>query len=90
MIKIIVAQRGWVVVGHFERSGNHVILTKGAVIRRWGTTHGLGHIAAHGPTAETVLDPIKLPFECLELTVVGMFACDEAAWAGPLEELMSV
>lgn len=87
MIKIILAQRAWVLVGRFRREGNHVVLTDAAVVRRWGTTSGLGQLAAEGPTPETVLDPVRLPFECLELTTVGMFTCDETVWSSVLEKM---
>jgi len=55
--RIVVLQRGWVVVGEFSRSGDSVVITNASVIRIWGTTHGLGELAASGPTAKTVLDP---------------------------------
>lgn len=55
--RIVVAQRGWVFVGNWSQNGTEVTLTNASVIRRWGTTKGLGQLALDGPTASTVLDP---------------------------------
>ena len=54
-IKIVVLQRGWVVVGRFKRDGNDCTLEDASVIRTWGTTKGLGEIVP-GPTSSTKLD----------------------------------
>lgn len=55
--KICILQRGWVMVGDFQREGNDCTLTNASVIRIWGTTKGLGEIALNGPTSHTKLDP---------------------------------
>lgn len=60
MKKIVILPRGWVVVGDFSLSEDMpgwCILENAAVIRRWGTTKGLGEIATNGPTKDTILDP---------------------------------
>lgn len=57
MVKIVVLQRGWVVVGQWSRDGDDCTLTNASVIRKWGTETGLGQIAQSGPTNRTVLDP---------------------------------
>lgn len=44
-IKIVVLQRGWVVIGRFERNGNDCKLHNAHIIRTWGTTNGLGELA---------------------------------------------
>ena len=54
-IKIVVLQRGWVIVGKWHREGNDCKLTDASVIRTWGTTKGLGEIISK-PTTKTVLD----------------------------------
>ena len=57
MKQIIVVTNGFVLIGEVEPS-NTTYLVKGAsVIRRWGTTKGLGQIALEGPTKDTVFDP---------------------------------
>ncbi len=56
-VSIVVLQRGWVVIGHLSIEGDDVTITGASVIRRWGTTRGLGQIALEGIQPETVLDP---------------------------------
>ena len=81
-VKICVLQRGWVVVGRVSQIGSTVTIDDGAVIRRWGTTRGLGEIANGGPTAETVLDPVPR-VTVHELGVVAMIDCDASKWSRP-------
>lgn len=54
--RIVVLQRGWVVVGRWHRDGDDVTITDAQVIRRWGTSRGLGELV-NGPTSSTTLDP---------------------------------
>ena len=56
-LAILVLQRGWVAIGRhtITSDGTHV-LTASKVIRRWGTSHGLGQLALTGPTSDTRLD----------------------------------
>ena len=56
-IKIVFLQRGNVLVGRLSREGDMCTLSDASVIRRWGTTKGIGEIARGGPTESTVLDP---------------------------------
>lgn len=44
------------VVGRVVDNGDYLEIFDAAVIRRWGTTNGLGEIAMGGPTSDTVLD----------------------------------
>lgn len=53
---IVVADRGFVYVGHVEIDDNFTIITDAKNIRKWGTTKGLGQLAVEGPQDETVLD----------------------------------
>lgn len=55
---IVVADRGFVYVGHLEHDGEWCIITAAQNIRRWGTKRGLGELAKSGPTTDTVLDPV--------------------------------
>ena len=80
-IKIVVLQRGWVMVGRFERDGSECKLHGASVIRNWGTTKGLGEIASGGPTASTKIDPTNGLVEFDYLTVVATIACNPVAWA---------
>lgn len=79
--KIVILQRGWVMVGKFERTGNDCKLHNASVIRSWGTTKGLGEIAGNGPTSSTKLDKCFGLVEFDYLTVVAMIAVNEAKWA---------
>jgi hypothetical protein len=78
--KIVVLQRGWVVVGKFaELSEVEHELTEASVIRYWGTTKGLGELI-HGPTKATKLDACgRVTFH--PMTVVLKLDCEEGAWS---------
>jgi len=79
-IKIVILQRGWVMVGRFERNGSDCKLHNASVIRSWGTTKGLGEIAKGGPTSVTKLDKCYGLVEFDYLTVVAMISCEVSAW----------
>lgn len=55
--RIVVLQRGWVVTGEYAEDGDEAVITNASVIRRWGTTKGLGELAQKGKTKDTILDP---------------------------------
>lgn len=55
-IEIVILDRGWVVVGKVDISGEEVTISSGYVVRYWGTVKGLGEIAEGGPTSKTILD----------------------------------
>ena len=79
-IHIVVLQRGWVVVGDISTHIGTIIKISGAsVIRRWGTTTGLGEIALGGPTDRTILDYAGV-VRCHELGIVFMLDCVEEKW----------
>jgi hypothetical protein len=78
-IRIAILQRGWVMIGRFIRDGEHCFLTGASVIRRWGTTKGLGELAKNGPLAQTQLDPCG-EVEFHELTAVALIRCEEKPW----------
>lgn len=81
-VRIVVLQRGWVVVGYYAEDGDRVTVSNASVIRRWGTTRGLGELVS-GPTSETVLDPVGT-VEAHRLGVVLTVACGAESWAGLL------
>ncbi|MBV6442728.1 MAG: hypothetical protein EPGJADBJ_04450 [Saprospiraceae bacterium] len=54
--EIVVAQRGWVFIGDVSISDNEITIQNAKNIRRWGTTGGLGQLAAEGPQEGTKLD----------------------------------
>ena len=54
--QIVVATAGWVLIGAVEDAPEGIIIHEASVIRRWGTTAGLGELAVKGPTKDTILD----------------------------------
>lgn len=78
-MKIVVLDTSWNVVGELEKDGDDFLLTNGSVIRRWGTTQGLGEIAVKGPLPETILDPLPLT-KFNKDRVVMIIDCDETKW----------
>lgn len=83
-IKIIVLQRGWVIVGRLEKNGSECKVHQASVIRNWGTTKGLGEIAIAGPTSSTKLDKCGGLVEFDYLTVVATISCEESKWLAVL------
>lgn len=80
-VRVVVLQRGWVVVGVYTRDGLNCKLEKASVIRKWGTTKGLGELRG-GPTRDTVLDPCGT-VEFHRLTEVLSMVCDSEKWKLP-------
>lgn len=54
--RIVILQRGWVLVGDLAKVGQEYILSDASVIRVWGTAKGLGELALCGPLGSTKLD----------------------------------
>ena len=79
-IKIVVLQRGWVLIGRFEKESTNCKLHDASVIRSWGTTKGLGELAKSGPQSSTKLDKCNGLVEFDLLTVVLMISVDEEKW----------
>ena len=79
-IKIVILQRGWNMVGRFDRNGSDCKLTNASVIRYWGTTKGLGQIAKDGPTEKTKLDKCHGIVQFDYLTVVATVDCESDKW----------
>ena len=78
-IKIVILPRGWNMVGYFSKDGCNCKLENASVIRRWGTTKGLGELAEKGKLKDTILDPCGT-VEFHELTVIATIACKESVW----------
>ena len=83
-IKIVILQRGWVMVGRFEKEGTECKLHNASVIRVWGTTKGLGQLANEGKQKETILDKCYGLVQFDWLTVVAIIDCKEDIWANEL------
>jgi len=78
-MKICVLERGWVAVGQLERDGDEYILVNGSIIRRWGTSEGLGELAMKGPLPETKLDKVPL-MKFHKNQLIFTLSCDEQKW----------
>lgn len=83
-VKIVILQRGWIMVGRLERDGSDCKLHDASVIRKWGTSKGLGEIAQGGPKSSTTLDKCGGTVEFDYLTVVAAISCEESKWASAL------
>lgn len=83
MIRIVIAQRGWVFVGHVDETAEQLVITNARIVRRWDATAGLGRLAASGPQASTVLDPADT-VRVHPLAVVAQIDVEEAVWAPAL------
>lgn len=72
--KIVVCQRGFVYAGDVERSGDYLVIRNAVNIRRWGTSRGLGELAAKGNQAETKADDCGT-VRVHQLAVVALIDC---------------
>ena len=77
--RIVILDRGWVVVGWVGISGDDVTIEKASVIRVWGTTKGIGEIASGGPTKDTILDSAGV-CRAHKGSVIMYVDCNEAKW----------
>lgn len=79
---IVVLHRGWVVVGEVstDKKTKEVVIRDGAFVRRWGTSSGLGELAAKGPLENTRLDPVS-EVRTHPLGVIMMIPCEEKSWS---------
>ena len=78
-LKIVVLDRGFVVVGNVSFQEDYVVIDQCSCIRKWGTTQGLGEIAFNGPTSQTKLD--KQPRTTVhKLQVVQIIDCEASKW----------
>ena len=84
VVKIVILQRGWVMIGILERSGNDCKLHRASIIRKWGTTKGLGELALEGKKQNTVLDTCGGVVRFDYLTVVATIDCKEDLWKNAL------
>ena len=80
MIRIVILDKGFVSVGVWTEGESWCSLDNAAIVRRWGTTKGLGEIAENGPTSATILDPTprqRFPLH----SIVNTLECDQKKWA---------
>lgn len=78
-LRIVIGDRGWVFVGQYSESDGIAILANASIIRRWGTTKGLGELAEKGPLQNTTLDPC--PSVRISITnIIATIDCVEESW----------
>lgn len=79
MIRIVVLDKSFVSVGVYSQGTDWCSLDNAFVIRRWGTTGGLGQIAQDGPTSSTILD--KTPKQHFPVrSIIKTIECDKEKW----------
>ena len=78
-IKIVILQRGWVVIGRYSEDGEYGVLNDAYVIRRWGTSEGLGELALQGKQSETKIEKTGV-VKFHKLTSVATIDCDFKLW----------
>lgn len=77
--QIVVLNRGWVVIGDYSEKGDECTLSDASVIRKWGTTQGLGELAEKGKLEDTILDACpNVHFH--KMTMVARMDCNESNW----------
>lgn len=77
-IKIVILQRGWVMIGRWSQDGEKCALDDAKVIEHWGTTKGLGELV-NGPTKNTKLSPCG-HVEFHILGVIATISVDDSKW----------
>lgn len=78
--RIVALQRGWVAVGKLTKVNETELLLEDArIIRRWGTTQGLGELAEKGPLPDTKLD-IGGTLRFHPYAVILTYETDAAKW----------
>ncbi len=82
--RIYVMERGWILVGYPSPGEDFLFLNldRCHTIRRWGTTRGLGQLAAEGPQPETILDSEGDGVEIRRTAIYRSIRCNPEAWAG--------
>lgn len=76
---IVILHRGWVVMGDFREDNGWGVLENASVVRRWGTSKGLGELAEKGPQEQTILDPTP-PQRFPLSAVINTIECNAEAW----------
>lgn len=77
--RIAVLDRGFVYVGQCAFDGDVLTITGAQCVRRWGTSAGLGELAAKGPLPNTQLDAtgtVRAPAR----SVIHLIDCNAEAW----------
>lgn len=79
VLEIAILDRGNVIIGYGKRVGDEYHVHDVNVIRRWGTTKGLGQLCIEGPTSDTILDK-AMDWKTHITTVVARLSVDSKKW----------
>ena len=74
--RIVICQRGFVFAGDVYRDGDDIVITDAVNIRKWGTSKGLGQLAAEGNQPNTKCDPAGT-VRVHRLAVIAQLDCME-------------
>ncbi len=89
-VNIYVLNLGWVVVGIEQEShnidNNLLNISNSFVVRRWGTSHGLGELATNGPLESTILDSIP-QLKINTDSIIMILKCDASKWQERLKNI---
>lgn len=78
--QIVVLDRGFVYVGDVSTDEQWCLIANAQCVRRWGTSKGLGELAAAGPLPNTKLDPagtVRAPLRA----VISLISCEASKWS---------
>jgi hypothetical protein len=78
-IQLVILDRGFVYVGDVKTNNEWCVIAGAKNVRRWGTTRGLGELAAKGPLTDTQLDDtgmVRAPMSA----VIALIACNKRKW----------
>lgn len=78
-LQIVVLDRGFVYVGDVVVDGDFCTIADARNVRRWGTTAGLGELAAKGPLKDTILDDAGRVIAPMR-AVIHFIACVGPSW----------
>jgi len=77
-MKIYVLNNHWCLLAEeIGRTDTSIELSDAYVIRRWGTTRGIGQIAIHGLREETILDPLAKKTTINPREITFEMTCDD-------------
>ena len=83
---IFVCKDGWVYVARVKFNDNEydslfITTDKFAVIRKWGTSKGLGELAEKGPLRETILESEPEGVQIARMDIKRQIPCNEKNWS---------
>lgn len=89
-LSIFVQDEGWDVVALVEEDTDFLFLRtiRCAVIRRWGTTAGLGELAVKGPLPNTILDNEPGGGKIGKRSIKREIPCNVRNWSEWLQQII--